>query len=73
MPLSVELAVKSCLVADLAAEQQLQQVGLASAVAPPVSFPLHALSESPLLGLGLCSAGYLEHCVDNVAWTVWCD
>lgn len=60
-------------VADLVAEQQLQQVGLASAVASPVSFPLHTLSESPLLGPGLCSAGYSEHCIRNAVWTVWCD
>lgn len=49
------------------------EVGLASAVASPVSFPLHTLSESPLLGPGLCSAGYSEHCIRNAVWAVWCD
>lgn len=44
--------------ADLAAEQQLQQVVLASAVASPIAFALHTLSKSLSHSVpALCPAG----------------
>lgn len=60
---------KPRLAADLAAEEQLQQVALASEAVSPIAFHLHALSEgSANPAPALCPAGDQGYWVGNVAW-----